>query len=54
MQETVSITSNLANAVLNYLSTRPYNEVYILIQELMRQANDSKEASVEKAVDKGV
>ena len=39
---TVTIDVNLANAVLNYLATRPYNEVAGLIAEFQKQAQGSQ------------
>lgn len=38
--EKVTITIELANAILNYLSTKPYQEVAVLIAELQKQANE--------------
>jgi hypothetical protein len=34
----ISLTLNLINATLNYLGTRPYGEVYQLVQEIQAQA----------------
>jgi hypothetical protein len=34
----ISLTLNLVNATLNYLGTRPYGEVYQLVQEIQAQA----------------
>ena len=34
----ISLTLNLVNATLNYLGTRPYGEVFQLIQEIQAQA----------------
>ncbi len=34
----ISLTLNLVNAVLQYLGTRPYAEVFPLVQEIQAQA----------------
>jgi hypothetical protein len=39
----MNITKELAQAVLNYLATQPYQNVYQLIAELSRQANAKPE-----------
>jgi hypothetical protein len=44
--EKVSITIELANAILNYLSTKPYQEVAVLITELQKQANEQLQSKV--------
>ena len=38
----VTIDVNLANAVLNYLAARPYNEVVGLITEFQKQAQGAQ------------
>ena len=40
--QSVTIDINLANAVLSYLATRPYNEVAGLISEFQKQAQGSQ------------
>jgi len=42
MQEKVIITIELANAITNYLGTRPYQEVAALIAELQKQYQEQK------------
>ena len=37
--ETVTLSVPLVNALLNYLSTRPFAEVYQLIQEVQKQSS---------------
>lgn len=44
--EKVSITIELANAILGYLSTKPYQEVAVLIAELQKQANEQIQSKV--------
>ncbi len=47
----MNITIELAQAILNYLATKPYAEVVGLIAELSKQANvksESKEPKDEK------
>lgn len=39
MKDTITISMPLANAILQYLATRPYAEVVQLIQELQKQAS---------------
>ena len=34
----INLTLNLVNAVLQYLGTRPYQEVFPLVQEIQAQA----------------
>ena len=36
--ETVTLQSQLVNVILQYLATRPYNEVAALIAEIQKQA----------------
>jgi hypothetical protein len=36
--ETVTLQSQLVNVILQYLATRPYNEVVALIAEIQKQA----------------
>ena len=45
--ETVTLSVPLVNALLNYLSTRPFAEVYQLIQELQKQAAEPKQEIVD-------
>ena len=42
--KTITITTDLAQAVLNYLATQPYQAVFQLIGELSKQANTQPEA----------
>ena len=35
----VTLTLPLVNAILQYLGTRPYQEVFALITEIQKQAN---------------
>jgi len=41
--EEVKLSLNLANAILQYLSTRPYAEVAGLIAEIQKQAAEAAE-----------
>lgn len=41
--EKVTITVELANAILGYLGTKPYTEVAGLVAEIQKQANEKKE-----------
>lgn len=34
----MEISKELAQAILNYLTTKPFQEVYVLINELQKQA----------------
>lgn len=47
MEYKITITIELANAILNYLGTKPYVEVAPLINELQNQANNSANNSSE-------
>jgi hypothetical protein len=48
MQEKISITLELANAITQYLGTRPYQEVASLIAEIQKQyAEQLKEPKLE-------
>ena len=38
--EKVSLSVNLVNAVLQYLGTQPYQNVYQLIEALQKEAKD--------------
>lgn len=38
----IKITEELAQNILNYLATKPYKEVYLMIDHLKRQANEEK------------
>ena len=35
----LKLTTNLINAILQYLGSRPYAEVAVLIQEIQKQAS---------------
>ena len=46
----ITLTLDLVNAVMNYLGTRPYGEVYQLIAEVQRQASPQVPAEPEPEV----
>jgi len=46
----ITLTLDLVNAVMNYLGTRPYGEVYQLIAEVQRQAAPQVPAETEPEV----
>ena len=50
----MEITNELAQALVNYLGTKPYGEVFQLIGELQRQAQVKPEAKVKPEVEKEV
>jgi len=50
--ETMEITNELAQAVVNYLATKPYTEVFGLIAELQRQASVKPEEPKKETEDK--
>ena len=37
----IILSTNLANAILSYLASRPYNEVAQLISAIQKEAQDS-------------
>ena len=45
--DTIQMNVNLVNAVLNYLATRPYNEVAGLIAEIQKSAQPPSEPVAE-------
>lgn len=38
MDTKITLTLNLVNGILNYLGTKPYAEVFALVQEIQSQA----------------
>ena len=46
----ITITTGLAQAILNYLATQPYQAVFQLIEELSKQANTKPEEPVVEGV----
>lgn len=42
--ESITITTNLANAILQYLGTRPYQEVFQIIAAMQEAAKPSQPA----------
>lgn len=44
----MNIILQLAQAVVNYLATKPYNEVSVLISEIQKQASVKPEEKVEE------
>jgi len=48
----LKITTNLVNAILQYLGSRPYAEVFQLVEAIQKEAqNQPKKESVEASVD---
>ena len=43
-EQKIELTLNLVNGILSYLGTRPYQEVFLIIKELEKQAAVSFEA----------
>lgn len=48
MQEKVTLTLELANAITQYLGTRPYQEVVSLIGEIQKQYAEAQSLKVVK------
>jgi hypothetical protein len=46
----ITLTIDLVNAIISYLGTRPYGEVYQLIAEVQRQAAPQVPAETEAEV----
>jgi len=44
----LQLTQELIQSIVNYLQTKPYNEVYVLISEIMKQANEQEEPKNEQ------
>ena len=48
----IKLSTNLVNAVLQYLGSRPYAEVFQLVETIQKEAqNQSKAESVEVSAD---
>jgi hypothetical protein len=41
MNESVTLSTQLVNAIFSYLTTRPYAEVYQMVAELQKQATQT-------------
>ncbi len=50
----IKITEEYANALLQYLSQRPYQEVANLIQEMHKAANDQMQEDKVKSLEEDV
>lgn len=48
MNQKITITVELANSILKYLSTKPFAEVYTLIQEMQKQGSNQSSQSSEE------
>jgi hypothetical protein len=46
--EKITLTTQLVNAVMGYLGTRPYQEVFQLIEGLQNEAKSQVQTSVEE------
>jgi hypothetical protein len=46
--EKISLTTQLVNAVLGYLGTRPYQEVFQLIEGLQNEAKSQVQPAVKE------
>ena len=42
MNEQITISTQLANAIIGYLGTRPYQEVFQLVQALQNEAQNQQ------------
>jgi len=40
----IKLSTNLVNAILQYLGSRPYTEVFPLIEAIQKEAKDQKPA----------
>jgi len=45
--EKILLSTNLVNGILQYLGTRPYAEVFQLIEAIQKEAQSEKEAKPE-------
>lgn len=41
----INLSEELVNVILQYLAKKPYNEVYQIINEIQKQAQENKEKS---------
>tara|TARA_R110002126_G_scaffold49856_1_gene137611 strand:- start:700 stop:858 length:159 start_codon:yes stop_codon:yes gene_type:complete len=46
--EKITLTTQLVNAVMGYLGTRPYQEVFQLIEGLQNEAKSQVQSAVEE------
>jgi hypothetical protein len=46
--EKISLTTQLVNAVLGYLGTRPYQEVFQLVEGLQNEAKSQVQPTIEE------
>ena len=46
-EKTLQLPLGLVNGIMGYLSTRPYSDVYQLIQAIQAQANEQLKAEPE-------
>ena len=46
--ETITLSTQLVNAILGYLGTRPYQETFQLIDALQKEAKASVDAQQQK------
>lgn len=47
-KKTITLSMETANAVLQYLATKPYGEVYQLIAQMQKEAADNAVTNAEK------
>ena len=40
----IKLSTNLVNAILQYLGTRPYTEVFQIIEAIQKEAKENNEA----------
>jgi hypothetical protein len=45
--EKITLSTNLVNAIIGYLGTRPYQEVFQLVEAMQKEAKDQTENASE-------
>jgi hypothetical protein len=46
--EKITLSTNLVNAIIGYLGTRPYQEVFQLVEAMQKEAKDQTENAEQK------
>jgi len=49
MNEKITVSTQLLNAMLGYLGGRPYQEVYQLVEAIQKEAREAREATAPAA-----